>query len=410
MLIKFSHIYHIIVLFGFLFEIPLMGPLTTRRISLLLALISLLINYKATREVTNLFKTKFLRKSLFFYTISFFIAFFNIFLLPEGNYDASYFEPWYILYIILYVVLFSIYTVQEFKEIKYFGYILFSCFFIQAIIVYTAVLYAPVRLVVLHLFNSGFEDQYASVVENGSRIMGIGLAFSTGSIICSILGVFLTYMVIKNQLSFVRFLFFYAILASLTVFIGRTGVAVELLCLFFILIKRPHFFFKYSIVLVLVLLGLVHVISNTLLNSDIANGDMFIEWMTALFSKEGRGKTLEGIHQTMPVFSYRFIMGTGVMQGQLPQGDYMYSDCGYVMIYSALGIIGAITYYLANLNLYRSVLRNVRDRLPRLFIIFLILIAFVIEYKEPFMQKYVFSYIILTIGLFQLKSQNIILR
>lgn len=395
----------VVILFGFLFEIPIIGPLTTRRLSLVMAIIGLVLDYEDTKVLIGLLRKNLLRRALWLYIICFLIAFFNVSLASRKSVDAAYFEPWYILYIYLYVFLFAVYSVKEFKNIKYFGYVLFTCFGIQAIVVYASVLFAPIRLVVLQLFNSNFVDEYEMVVENGSRIMGIGLSFSTGSIICSACGAFLTFMTIKKQLSFTRYLLLYAVLVSMTVFIGRTGVVVELLLLTFVFITQPKFIVKYSLGLVTILLLLILVITNFISNGDILN-EYIIEWMTAPFTKEGRTNTLEGIHQAVPEFSSRFILGTGVMQGRLPQGDYMYSDCGYVMIYSALGIVGAILYYLANLNLYRSVLRNIKERLPKLFILFLIILAFVIEYKEPFMQKYLFSYILLTIGLFQLNNQR----
>ena len=359
------------------------------------------------------------------------ISLLNVPFLQGNKLDSSYFEPWYIIYIFLYVVLFSVYSVKEYKSIKYFGYLLFSCFFLQAIVVFMSVLYAPVRLVILQLFNSGFEDMYEKVVENGSRIMGIGLGFSTGSIICSTCGAYLTYMFLKKQLPFITYLFLYAILVAMTFFIGRTGAILELLFLVFVFVTRPKYFLKYSFVLCLLLLVLIYAISDLISSSDVANGlyypvfkgrklaynyiDVSQAYYISLALDDASNPyginnttlpTTFLINNLLPS-SYLFILGTGVMQGRLPQGDYMYSDCGYMMLYSALGIIGAIIYYLANLNLYRSVLANVKEYLPRLFMLFLVFTAFIIEYKEPFMQKYVFSYIILTIGLFQIRNVKV---
>ena len=118
--------------------------------------------------------------------------------------------------------------------------------------------------------------------------------------------------------------------------------------------------------------------------------------------------TFNNINRTLPGFSSEFIFGTGVRGGFTPGGNFVDSDSGYIINYSALGIVGSLFYYMANLNMYMITYYINIKKIGRYFLLMLICISFLIEYKEPFMMKYVFSYIIVTISLFKVLDPEIV--
>lgn len=396
------YICHVFILFGFLFEIPIVGPITTRRLSLIVAIVTLIFYKSERKEVVSLISNKKIKQCLVFFGICFLLAVFNSMGVLEAPY-TDYFEPWYIIYIILYSIVFAVYCVTIFKNTIQFAVVYISCFFIQTIAVYAAVLSTPIRLILYELFYSG-DDRFEKTVANGSRIMGIALHSAAGSVICCTSIVLLCYLVLNNKISRPVFYICSAALVSMTAFIARTGLLIELL-----LISITIFFdFKKTIKYIPIILfsGFlgVYLVLELLSNSDSGTSDFILEWIMSGISKNGRSETMEGIHQELPTFDERFILGTSVMRGNLPRGGYIASDCGYVMILSAIGFFGAIFYYLANLKMYLMSNRSGWDKTNTRFINLLILISFIIEYKEPFMMKYIFSFIILSLSLFHMKE------
>lgn len=403
MKVIFNYLFHLLVIFGFLFEIPLVGPLTTRRISCFIAIISLLFKRK---ELKKLFATLDIRK--FKKSVANFIICMLLTLIcsigVEQNYMSSYLEPWYFFNLLLYVPLFAIYSVLEFRSVKEYLYVYIGCFLIQTIVVYYATIDSSFRLLIYELFYSG-DNRFERYIENGTRVMGIALHSSTGSIICSTSIVLLTFCYIKKYINNIAFWVLSVLFISMTLFIGRAGMLVELICLVYAII-----FGKNGNKIVIITLASIgafivgFIILSLLSSSDSNAGDYLVEWMTDAFTSEGRQETLNNINRTLPPISLEFIFGTTVMTGRTPSGTTFDSDSGFVMMYSSLGIIGSILYYMANLNLYKVArIYNNNVEIYRYFLL-LIILSFAIEYKEPFMLKYVFSYMIVVLALFSAKE------
>ena len=385
-----------------------MGPLTTRRLSVIIALVVLYNKKETLKLILSTVSRKRKKKALILFFSCFLLALLNMPIIGSKLDNNSYFEPWYIINIFLYVIVFSLYTVVIFKDSKAFAATYLSCFGIQTVAVYAAVMSTPVRLFLYEVFYSG-DDRFERTIENGTRIMGIALSESAGSIVCSTGVVLLTFLAMRKHIGNILYFIIVAFLLSMTTFIGRTGVLVELVILaFYVVYIQRKKAFKLLPLAVLAAFLIVYAFGTLMENSDTAMFDYLVEWMTSSFTKEGRSSTLEGINQELPSFSSQFILGTGVMRGKLPNGETIASDSGYIMLCSAIGIIGGFLFYLAHWNLYRSVNFNITEKQVKMFLYLCVLLSFIIECKEPFMQKYIFSYILITVSLFYQKETKLI--
>lgn len=396
-----KHIYHIIVIFGFLFEMPIWGFVTTRRISCIIAVISLLVNYKKLKAIYYIINKRNLVKVFFLFSVCTILTIiYSIGVVKDDSF--TYFEPWFFLNFLIYVFLFALYCVVEFKNVKSFLFVYSICFIIQAVFVYWAVIDTNMRLILYDLFYFG-DDRFEKTIVNGSRIMGINLCGADGSVVCSTSIVLLTYCYLKEYINILKYFLLSAVFLFMTLFIGRTGILIELLCIIYASLfrKDSNRILVFSVIFIsVVLLGLI--LSETLSNTD--SGEYLKKWMFSTFTSDAREGTLRGINRELPPFSSEFIVGSMVMVGKTSSGIIIDSDSGYIRLYASLGIIGSILFYTGVLCIYNVAKRRKNEYTINGFFLLLIVISYLIEYKEPFMLKYVFSYIILVVTLFSAKD------
>lgn len=401
------YLYHFMVLFGFLFEIPLAGPITTRRFSCILAIFTLFRHKEQLHVLFTKIRKDYFKKSILAFAMCAIIVSLNSIGIKRNN-ASTYFEIWYLINLFLYVPVFALYCVIEFKNAKSFFLVYAGCFILQAIVVYMALMDTSFRLLLYELFYTG-DDRFAKSIIDGTRIMGIALHSSTGSIICSTSVVLLTYCYLKKQINTLYYYTLLIIFISTTMFIGRTGVLIEIICFVYAIVagKRGN---KIGKLLLAVLTSLIvtFIITNLLSKSESAfGGEAMKKWISAAFDSESQKNTMDDIMRRLPPLNSEFIIGTSVMNGKTPAGTIFDTDSGYIMIYASLGIIGGIFYYIANLYLYRIAGINRSEKQIYRYFILLIILSFAIEYKEPFMLKYIFSFIIVTLTLFSAKERQI---
>ena len=398
------YIFNVLVLFGFLFEIPISGSLTSRRASCLVAVIVLVLNRRKLYALMHNLIIKRLQKAICLLLICLFLVLISSSFVYFQDNNSSYLQPWYFVNLFLYVIVFSFFRVTRFKDAREFLLIYVTCFLIQTAVVYYAVINTAFRLLIFNLFYSG-DDRFERYVENGTRIMGIALHSSTGSIICSTSIVLLTYCYLKKHIQSILYFTLSILFVSMTMFIGRTGLLVEILCFVYAVISGKNknraiklFFASFAVLIS------IYIVLNLISVTDSGGGNYLMEWICSAFTSKGRQDTMDIIVRKLPPLSYEFIFGTSVMNGRTPDGIRFDTDSGYIMMYASLGIVGSLFYYLAHYNLY--LITNIKKRAKVIYHFFwlIILISFVIEYKEPFMFKYIFSYIIMVVTLFENKE------
>lgn len=386
-----SYIYYFLILFGFLIEFPLVWGLTTRRVSLIVALFSIAMKRREFKEVISNINLKRYRLFVFLFFICFCISFFHS--LSISTRDDGYtkqFELQFYLYIYLYVLVFSLYCKIVFDSIKSFALVWLPIILIEACSVFLALSNNAVNIFFNMIFAS--DDRFLTSAEHGTRIVGLGVVGAPGSVVMST-GIIL--LVLMGYKRFIHQLLFYTLLVFIfvaTLFVGRTGVVIEVVTLCFgsFLLGRKKDVFGLVFVGIASLAVLIFIFEG--MDSSIAA--KFQDWMMGWISSESRNRTLEGAVGTgLPPLS---LFGFGIMRGYAGSGSYFVADSGYIITYIANGIIGFACYYIALYNLLRLPKIELRQN-ERLFFYLLVLIAFVIEYKEPFFLKYIYAWFILTV-------------
>lgn len=396
-------LFRFIVIFGFLFELNFWGSITSRRLSCIIALFTLLIEKKKVRILLCHINKIQLEKSLFLFFLYALILFIH-YVIVTRNVHYGYMEPWYIVNIILYNYIFALYCVIHFSDIVDFSKVYVTCFCVQTIAVIASIISTDFRLLLFSLFYTG-DDRFNSTIEAGTRIMGINLHSATGGMLLGSNAALLIYLIINKKVNNTIFLLLYMITTFTAAFISRTGL---LLCVCLLLSYYAFMGMKKMLrnlcFVSIISLGLVYAIPNVLSQSDTQSADILIEWMLESFSNEGISKTTSAINQTeLPDFTFDLILGTSMEFGRLSNGVYVKSDSGYVRLILAVGFVGAFLYYMAFINYFKIVPYR-KDLINKRFILLLILSSFVLEIKEPFSLKYIYNYIIFTMLLFSLKE------
>lgn len=390
-----SYIYHFIILFSFLIEFPLALGLTTRRVSLIIALLSIVMKRRELKEVISYINLKRYRLFVFLFFICFSISFFHsLFMSSRDDGYTKQFELQFYFYIYLYVFVFSLYCRIVFDSIKSFALVWLPIILIEAGSVFLALSNNAVNI----LFNMIFatDERFVTSAEHGTRIVGFGIVGAPGSVVLSTGVILLVLMGYKRLIHHVLYYTLLVFIFVATLFVGRTGVVIEVVTLCFgsLLLGRT------KDVLGLVFVGITSwaVLIFIFEGMDSTIADKFQDWMMGWITSESRNRTIEGAVGTglPPLSGAKAFFGLGIMRGYAGDGAYYVADSGYIITYLANGIIGFACYYIALYYLLR--LPKIKLRLnERLFFNLLVLIAFVIEYKEPFFLKYVFAWFILTV-------------
>lgn len=398
-------LFRFVVIFGFLFELNFWGPITSRRLSCIIALFTLFTERKKVLNLLHYTNNGQFKKSLFLFFLFALILFIHYVSVARTiHYTHAYMEPWYIVNIILYNYIFALYCVIHFRDIVDFAKVYLTCFLVQAVAVTGSIISTDFRLKLFSLFYTG-DDRFDYAVETGTRILGINMPGATGGMLLGSNAALLIYLIINKKINNTIFLLLYMTTTFTAAFISRTGL---LLCVCLLLsyyafmgIKKM---FRNLCLVSIISLGLVYAIPKVLSLSDTQSADFLIEWMLDSFSREGISKTTSGINQTeLPDFTSDLILGTSMEYGRLSNGVYVKSDSGYVRLILAVGFIGALFYYMGFINYFKIVPYRI-DSINKKFILLLILSTFVLEIKEPFSLKYIYNYIIFTMLLFSLKE------
>lgn len=394
-----NFIFDFAILFGFLFEFHLIGEsFTTRRIAAIIAFFYLLLHLTDVSLIYRQLSKKCIRRVIGAFVICSFLVLFckdNLYYLHN-----SYFELWYFVNIFLYVIVFPVFCFIRFKNVKYLVWVLTAILIVQAVAVLMAYISTPVRLFLYEMFYDG-DDRFEQDILRGSRIMGIALHSATGSVTCSAIALFFSYATLKKDLSFLWYILLCSVLLLTTLFIGRTGVLVEIIIVAFSFFYSPtKSIYKISILVPIVALFIYSLVA-ILNSSDSGTTEGFIRWMSGLFN-ENRTETINAINSDgFPEFSPEFVFGTGIMIGKTSSGIVLQSDSGFVRLYTSLGIVGGFLYYWAYYNIFTSMKpKKYSSRVISHFYFLIIILAYVIEYKEPFLLKYTFPFMIVLISLF----------
>lgn len=392
----FRWIFRFIIIFGFLFNINIIPHVSSTNLCSLIAIIYLVQHKNVTSRALYLFK-EYMNYFLIAVILCSLICLINGAVYSANSGVVDELQLGRLIPVFIQVIGFSLFCMVEFHRFMDFAKVMICVFVVQVVAVFLSVVNPVVRMYLYEHFYFG-DDRFDYTVMQGTRFLGIALNSASGSIICSIIIAVLCGLKIRSEIKDWVFWLLTWLFMTMTFFIGRTGVLVEIGMLSSIYIyekKGIKNLIYIGVLAAFILMSINQILSK--MESQVAE-DIWM-WMTNPYSEEGRENTLSGIAAHIPSFSKELVFGTNVMRGKLPFGDYVQADSGYVKMYCALGIVGSFLYYSAYLTLLISGI----SRLPRkskFFIYVLVCLAFIVEYKQPFFLMSSFTWAILTIGLF----------
>ena len=400
----FKRIWLCIILFGFIFELPVVSVLTTRKIAAIVMVGHLIIYNKRSRIMWRKCKMTYILSPLYLWLIPFLFLLVNSAFVEKSS-GMAYFEPYYFFYLIGYVPLFAFYSICVFENVKQFAQTYISIMVFQSCIVYLSAVNTSFRLFIYKSFYFG-DSRFDRTIVFGTRIMGIGLVAAIGSITMACALFLLVYLVRNEQINSLSFAIQFIFVLGATALVGRTGFYIGCGLLLYVLFMMKGMCKKFSILVIGLLLVPVGVISlRERININVFNSIM--SWIGEIFNADTRYNTITILNEMkIPELTWETFLGTGVQMGVSGSGARCYHDSGYVMTYFALGLLGATIFYWAVIWMYSRCLK-IQNHSNKLFFLLMILVMLIIEIKEPFILKYVYSYVLLTMMLFVIKEDKV---
>jgi hypothetical protein len=392
----FARLSYLILLCFFIFydiEFSFLPFLTSARLAVILLLITSFFNI-------NLNKSFLL--GLFIFLICFIYSFLQFLFVGDSTQSIRIF--WFIVLGWIVPLLF-IYSSFRFFE---FSFSVFIAGLIQSVLVLVMFFNYDFRVFTLQLINTSTNISETEILQ---RAFGFTSLTGSSLSIVQALTFFsgLLFLRISPKLKFWPMVLFWlsmlCILFSM-VLIGRTGLLISLFALFVYFILYQSWVLNLSIILFLAFLISVFDFIQlfTSLTSDLVgfNSDWFVDWIREGFSFRSNSTVEQLKEMYVPPLSFKTLLGTGRVISENGLTNASLNDSGYVQTYFSLGLFMSVLFYVSFLFLsfYRWLLgeRNI-------FILFLLVILFLIEYKEPFIFKYAFPCFLTTILLFNYKHE-----
>lgn len=300
----------------------------------------------------------------------------------------------------------SLWAVIEIKSIDKFSKLLIAVGVIQSLSVFASFIFPSFREFITNTFMS---DAFLSKVEESylpqvARINGIGIAWSSGSLVLAFCCLPLIWLRLNDKIGLIPFSLFYATIMGGTALMGRTGLIVEFCFLLFVFSRFKHIsdFFAISFVVILGFSLLLRLLSIL----DPAMSETTKEWIFGFLNGDALTNTNDGITKGgFPPFCSDFIFGTGVYFGHIKNYSF-FADSGYIRSYTSIGVIGMLCYYLGTYRMLTSAISRIKYKSDRVLLFFSVIILFLIEYKEPFIKMFIYTWVVFTMGILMALNQQ----
>lgn len=384
-----------IVLFCYMVEFTLFPGLTTRRLSVIVAIIYIIIHRNEFSVIWKMNIRK--RKIKFFSILMFLMILLNLVVVigaPFYN-NAKYLEWYLYIHYFTNVLLFGFFCVLAFGSAKKFILSWTLLMVLQSVVVLISLNSPTLRYFIYENLYTG-DDRMEKAVEFGSRLMGIGIHSATGSVVMASACIMLVYLKLRDQINTIIFLLLYVLIVMGTIFMGRTGMLVELVVLL-------AYFFTNGSVKRNLLIGMgvlvIGVYLLTWLKDSVSEG--VYNWITLSAENSNFEATMEGLGKSgWPPINTELIFGSGIFRGYRYQGVIYENDSGYMSMYTAVGIVGSLIFYIGLYYLMSSP-KYYSCKKTNIMLIGVMIIAYVIEYKESFFWAYILTWTIFTLRLFE---------
>lgn len=189
------------------------------------------------------------------------------------------------------------------------------------------------------------------------------------------------------------------VIAASTVVTGRTGLMLAVLFVgAFLLVgrlKQRLALIGLGAVMAIVALFAADAVLSLLTEAN-PQAQNLGAWAFEIFQRGADASSWQDLlSQPIPSLTFDRLFGTGLVAAQNGVGNESGNDSGYIQTYFALGLIMALVFYTTVALLLGKYVWRSHDRF--LFAVLLGLL-FVVEIKEPFIYKYIYPFLILTLA------------
>ena len=247
-------------------------------------------------------------------------------------------------------------------------------------------------------------------IKDGFRAIGFTSASGAAFSIIQFCGVFSGLMLLnytRDNLIKSIFIWIFIVIGLLsTLIIGRTGLLCSIIAIIYFLfinfnLKKA---ILYSVITFIISqINFINLLENQTEGIDGFNIEFFKNWIEDGFILKNNN-TVEAISRMpIPPLSLNTIVGTGEVFDAEKSVNASGHDSGYIQTYFSLGFVFAIVFYVS----YFLFLIRITKLKNLLILLFLIFILFVVEFKEPFIFKYILPFYILTLTVLYNKERNV---
>lgn len=252
---------------------------------------------------------------------------------------------------------------------------------IQAIIVILSFLFPQVKTFLYNI--QSFDDNWLAY-----RTIGLGIAGAGGTVYLFCGFMIIAYWILFKEHSFLMYLLQFIVLFAI-ILVGRTGFYLSLATIGIMLvintIRHDNRLIK-NLGKLVVALGFAIAIISFLGGQIDINTSLLESSFRRLSELWTTNRTLQTIQKMeVPKLSFiNFILGTGLTKGYGFDRIRIWNDSGYIQRYFALGLVPAIFSYYCLIRYCISLIRRIADRNQRGFWYCMLILLYIVEYKEAF--------------------------
>ena len=383
-------IFCIIYDFGFV-RLP---GLTSGRVVFVFICIKSISDYKSTRSNRDLVRF-----------LSFLALLFTASLIQYLN-SMDFIQSSRILWFSIYSIITPFLLRKYFLNLEEFLYSILFATSLQSIIAINSFLNPSVKQSILNTIVVGGNDMEDLIYR------AVGFSGSSGAALSVIqfCGVFAGLMLLKYcyPTAVRSTIIWLGILCCLlsTLIIGRTGLIISLLSIFYLLFSIINLKKIIIISIITILISQINFISILESKTKGIQGfetDFFLNWIDDGLALKNNNTATAINEMPIPPLSLRTIVGTGEVFDLRFMKNASGNDSGYIQTYYSSGFILAIAFYI---SYFMFLFKETKSK--NLFsLLFIIILMFIIEIKEPFIFKYVLPFFILNLILLTNKREQI---
>ena len=380
--IDLSFWFKVIVLFSYIYEfVPKGMPpiMSSRKISFCLILVYFIIK---KGNFVKYFRVPYFSRILYLCIICIaYILFLGIFVQGHGVSILS----WYIFFLLYGIICIPLFVCFFDGDIEKFLLALGFVTLLQSIWCILTYFIFDIRILNDVLFEVD-EDENISFLTT-SRLRSIGGAGSGLSVIIALSSFSYCYFIIKNERVIFN-LILLAVACFAVMLVGTVGLiicSVLVVFLFFIVIKQKNGLIT-EICLIASLYGFFFITDNYL--SDYEYDKLTYKFVNFFTRGTDEDTMVRLQEQKISPINSETLIGTGISRGIAKGGSVCFHDGGYYRNYFGIGLLMAFVFYsVVYYTMFKMAGRLNNDYTKKLLLLYLF-IMIIIEYKEPYFFKY----------------------